>query len=132
MSKRLAIKDRLESVFTTMNVYQSHVVNSSTEKPYFIVTPMDEQRGNIKYGYDMYYLIFVYADILSDGTDLDTIVDSVKNALNDTLITYGSVKYQIDYLGFYGSSVIEEDWGVIGQGLQFKINNIVESYTPPD
>lgn len=125
MSQRLAIKNKLNTDIPTIPVYQAHVVNEFTPKPFIIVTPFDEGATNINIGFDLIYLVFAYIAISGDAVNLDTMVNNIKASLHKKDITYDSKTYNINYIGFYGNSVIEEDWQALGQGLQFRIDNIV-------
>ena len=124
MSKRQAIHDKLTSVLG-IQIYQPHIVTLTTPKPFIVVNRFDEVSSNIKNGFDDFYLIFAYIDMYKDISLLDTLIENIKNNLHDKIIPYLTEKYQIDYVGFYGNSIIEEDWGAVGQGLQFRINELI-------
>lgn len=125
MSKRLAIHNQLSLDLPTIPIYQPHVVTKATSKPFIVVSSFDEIITNISNGFDKFYLIFGYIDMYLDIVSLDTLIDNIKNSLHNTIITYSTENYQIDYEGFYGNQIIEEDWGAVGQGLQFKINELI-------
>ena len=125
---RNAIRTRLISQIASLGgrVYQPHMANASTPKPYAVGKLGVEASGAISVAFDQDIQVWVYVDP-NDFGDLDTLKEKVISVLHKKdLTTSGGKVVELHYTGTIGDEYYDPEWKALTIGLTFETIGIRE------
>jgi len=101
-------------------VYEPHVANPGTGKPFLVVREGVQDRGADWAAFSTVVEVWPYVD-RTTFQQVDALAGAVINVLHRSRFADGGEQYLIDYLGTVGQDFADDEWDAITRGLRFRV-----------
>lgn len=101
-------------------VYEPHVVNPNTGKPFLVVREGVQDRGADWAAFSTIVEVWPYVD-RETFQQVDALAGAVINVLHRARFADGGDQYLIDYLSTVGQDFMDDEWDAITRGLRFRV-----------
>lgn len=101
-------------------VYEPHAAGPNTQKPYLVLREGVQDPEADWAAFSTIVEVWPYAK-RTTFQQVDTLANTVINALHRARFSEAGEEYLIDYLGSAGQDFVDDEWDAITQGLRFRV-----------
>jgi len=119
---RMAIRQLLVDNVKAVDgrVYEPHAAGPNTQKPYLVLREGVQDPEADWAAFSTVVEVWPYVK-RTTFQQVDTLANSIINALHRARFSHAGEEYLVDYLGSAGQDFVDEEWDAITRGLRFRV-----------